>query len=53
MLVFCIGFGMRLSVTKPIVDLGFFLTESSSVFAYTLFALAMILGQLKYWGNKF
>ena len=46
---FSFGFMMRLSENKQIVDLGFFFTESSTIFIYILFTLALILGQLKYW----
>jgi len=48
-LIFSIGFLMRLSEHKEIVDAGFFLTESSVMFISVIFAGAFILGQLKYW----
>lgn len=48
-LVFSIGFLMRLSERKEIVDAGFFLTESSVLFVSVIFTGALILGQLKYW----
>ena len=46
---FSFGFIMRLSENKQIVDLGFFFTESATIFIYILFTSALILGQLKYW----
>jgi len=48
-IIFCTGFTLRLSGNKPIVDTGYFLTDSSSIFLYTLFTGALILGQLKFW----
>lgn len=46
---FSFGFIMRLSENKQIVDLGFFFTESATIFIYILFTSVLILGQLKYW----
>ncbi len=46
---FTIGFTMRLSGQTPVVDLGFFFTEMSSIWLYLLFVLALLLGQIKYW----
>lgn len=48
-IIFSVGFGLRFSENKPIVDLGYFLTESTSIFLYALFTGALILGQFKYW----
>lgn len=47
--LFLIGFSMRLSSNEPIVNLGFFFTEISSIWLYVLFVLALLLGQIKYW----
>lgn len=48
-IIFSLGFIMRLSEDKQIIDLGFFFTESATIFIYVLFTSALILGQLKYW----
>ncbi len=49
LLLFTLGFIMRVSNNKPLVDLGYFLTESAGLFVYIIFALTFLLGQLKYW----
>ena len=46
---FVIGFSLRLNGDKFLVDLGLFFTDFSFLFAYLLTAIALILGQLKYW----
>jgi hypothetical protein len=46
---FCLGFSLRLTEAKPLVDLGYFFTEFSYLFVYTLFAIFLFLGQVKYW----
>lgn len=51
LLIFCLGFGMRLSAAPKMVDLGFFFTEFSGLFVSVLFAVCLMLGQLKYWGK--
>lgn len=48
-ITFSSGFIMRLSENRQIVDLGFFFTESATIFIYILFTCVLILGQLKYW----
>ena len=48
-IIFCTGFTLRLSGNKPMVDIGYFFTDSSSIFLYALFTGALILGQLKFW----
>ena len=48
-LAFTIGFTMRLSGVQGWVDTGFFFTEFSHLFVWTLFVLCGVLGQLKYW----
>lgn len=47
--IFTIGFVLRIIGTKSLVDLGFFFTDFSSLFIYTLFAICVYFGQLKYW----
>lgn len=49
LMIFIFGFALRLSKNQGLVDLGFFLTDSSSFFVTLLFALALVLGQIKYW----
>jgi len=49
LLVYSIGFVMRLSGRNTIVDLGFFFTDFSVVFIYILFTASLLLGQLRYW----
>ena len=49
LLFFSLGFVLRMSAKPLIVDLGFFLTEFSSLFVSILFAMCLLLGQLKYW----
>ena len=46
---FAIGYYLRLSDVKGVIDTGYFLTDFSYLFVYLLFALSFILGQLKYW----
>lgn len=47
--LFGIGFIMRLSGQRPVIDLGFFFTDISGLFVSVLFATFLFLGQLKYW----
>jgi len=49
LLVFSLGFILRLSIKPSLVDIGFFLTEFSGLFTSVLFAVCLLLGQLKYW----
>jgi hypothetical protein len=49
LLVFSFGFILRLSARPPMVDLGYFLTEFSGLFISILFAVCLLLGQLRYW----
>ena len=49
LLVFTIGFALRLSEAKQMVDTGYFLTEISDLATNLLFTVALILGQKKYW----
>jgi len=46
---FAIGFSLRLTSEKFLIDIGFFFTDFSFLFVYLLFAIALILGQLRYW----
>jgi len=48
-LVFGLGFVLRLSEKKELIDLGYFLTGFAALFLSTLFAIFLFLGQLKYW----
>ena len=52
LLTFVIGFSLRLTGNKTLVDLGFFLTEFSTIFVTVLFTLCLYLGQVRYWGIK-
>jgi len=52
LVLFVIGFSLRFVNDKILVDTGFFLTDFSFLFVYLLTALALILGQLKYWKVK-
>lgn len=47
--LYCIGFSMRLTANKPLVDLGYFFTDVTFLIVYTTFSVALLLGQLKYW----
>lgn len=49
LLTYSLGFILRLTANKYVVDVGFFLTDFSALFIYTLFATFLLLGQLKYW----
>ncbi len=49
---FFIGYSLRLTGYKFFVDTGFFFTDFSFFFVYLLFAIALILGQLKFWKIK-
>ncbi len=46
---FTLGYQLRLSGIQESMDLGFFLTDSSYLFVYVLFAFFLLLGQLRYW----
>jgi len=52
LLTYAVGFTLRLSGNKELVDLGFFFTEFSTIFVTILFSLCLYLGQLKYWRVK-
>ena len=49
LLVYSIGFVMRLSGSTTMIDLGFFFTDFSVVFIYVAFTASLLLGQLRYW----
>ena len=49
LLLFPIGFSLRLSGIPEQVDMGFFFTEFSFLFVYLVFALSFLLGQVRYW----
>lgn len=48
-IIFSTGYVMRIYGEKVVVDLGYFLTESASMFVYVIFAGAVVLGQMRYW----
>ncbi|HBB76207.1 MAG: hypothetical protein A2186_00470 [Candidatus Levybacteria bacterium RIFOXYA1_FULL_41_10] len=47
--VFSLGYLLRLTENKAFVDLGYFLTDSSYIFIYSLFTSALVIGQIKFW----
>lgn len=49
LLIYSFGYILRLSGDKPLVDLGFYMTDYSFMFVYTIFAVSILLGQLRYW----
>lgn len=48
---FCLGYLLRLTGNQALINLGYFLTDSSGMFLSILFAFFLMLGQIKYW-NK-
>lgn len=50
LLIYSIGFCLRLAGKQYLIDLGFFLTDISALFFTALFVSFLFLGQLKYWG---
>jgi hypothetical protein len=49
LLTYVMGFTLRLSDAKDLIDLGYFFTEFSTIFVTILFSLCMYLGQIRYW----
>jgi hypothetical protein len=49
LIIFSIGFSLRLTDQEKLVGFGFFMTEISFLFVNVLFTAALLLGQLKYW----
>lgn len=49
LVAFCIGFVLRLAGEPSVVALGFFLTEFSGLYVSVVFAICLLLGQMKYW----
>ncbi|MBI4999225.1 hypothetical protein HZB97_00455 [Candidatus Gottesmanbacteria bacterium] len=49
---YVVGFSLRLTGDKELVDLGFFFTEFSTIFVTVLFSLSLYLGQIRYWRIK-
>ena len=47
--IFSVGYVFRLTGSKPMVDVGFFFTDSSYIFIYSLFTSALVIGQIKFW----
>lgn len=52
LLTYLIGFSLRVTSDKSLVDLGFFFTEFSTIFVTVLFTICLYLGQVKYWREK-
>ena len=52
LMIFVLGYSMRLTGGKNVIDMGYFFTDLSFLFVYLLFAISFILGQLKYWKIK-
>jgi len=52
LIIFVIGFILRLSGDQSLIDTGFFLTGYSLIFIYLLMGLGFMLGQIKYWKVK-
>jgi len=52
LLIYAVGFALRLTKTEDLIDLGYFFTEFSALFVTILFSLCMYLGQLRYWRIK-
>jgi len=53
LIIYASGFYLRLQADKSLIDLGFFFTEFTSMFVSMLFAVFLLLGQLKYWKSDF
>lgn len=47
--IFSLGFFLRLTSSKPLINMGYYFTDFTSLFIYCLFAITFLLGQLKYW----
>lgn len=47
--LFAVGFGLRVSGEKSLIDLGYFLTEFCTLAVTVLLVICMFLGQVKYW----
>lgn len=52
LVIFALGYYFRFSETPHLVDMGFFLTDSSYLFVYVLFSFFLMLGQMRYWKRK-
>jgi len=48
-MLFIFGYFLRINGNKWQIDLGYFLTDTSSLFLYAVFTGSLILGQMKYW----
>ena len=48
-LAYCFGFSLRLSGVKSLVDTGYFFTDGAFLIMYSIFSVAFLVGQLKYW----
>jgi hypothetical protein len=52
LVMFTLGFSMRLIDVDWVIDLGFFFTEFIYIAIYSLFTAAICLGQIRYWKVK-
>lgn len=52
LIIFIIGFSLRISGNKNMIDLGYFMTDFSALSATILFTVCLFLGQVKYWKIK-
>ena len=50
LLVFTIGFLLRLSNMQPLIDIGYYFTDVSYLVLAAIYTTALYLGQLKYHG---
>ncbi len=49
LVLFVIGFTLRISGNNLLIDLGYFFTEFTALFVSTLFVIFLCVGQIKYW----
>lgn len=52
LLLFSIGFSLRLMEDQSLIDLGYFFTEFSLIWGIVLYTSTLILGQVKYWDKE-
>lgn len=52
LIIYSLGFYLRMTGDKNLIDLGFFFTELTTVFTTILFSICLYLGQIKYWKVK-
>lgn len=49
LLIYSGGYMLRFSGNKPLINIGYYMTDYSFMFVYTIFAISILLGQLRYW----